>query len=267
MKHSTTNAKKNKSIFTLSMAAVTWIALWQLCCVRINKPLLLPSPVQVLKTLFSLAQTSLFWETVAISLGKVLLAFVLAVISGCVCAALAAAIPAVRTFLQPPIAIIRATPVASFTMLVLVWIHSQWLPVFVSFLMVLPIVYENVYKGIRSTDPQLLEMAQVYHLSLWKKLRFLYFPAVLPYFSSACVNGLGFAWKSGIAAEVLGLPKLAIGRQIHDSKIYVEIPELFAWTLVVILLSMLLEKLLLRLMSQADRRFLLSKGEKNDFTS
>ena len=102
-------------------------------------------------------------------------------------------------------------------------------------------------------------MAQVYRLSLWKKLRFIYLPAVLPFFSSACVNGLGFAWKSGIAAEVLGRPKLAIGKQIYDSKIYVEIPELFAWTLVVILLSMLLEYLLLKLMEQVNRRILLSK--------
>lgn len=263
MKHSITTAKKTKSIFTLSIAAVTWIALWQLCCVRINKPLLLPSPGMVLKTLCSLSQTPLFWTTVAASLGKVLLAFLLAVIVGCLCAALAAAVPAIRSFLHPPISIIRATPVASFTILALVWIPSKWLPVFISFLMVLPMIYENVYKGICSTDRQLLEMAQVYRLSLWKKLRFLYFPAVLPYFSSACVNGLGFAWKSGIAAEVLGLPKMAIGRQIHDSKIYVEIPELFAWTLVVILLSMLLEKLLLRLMQQVNRRFLLSKGEES----
>ena len=261
MKHSTTTAKKFKSIFTLSIAAVTWISLWQLCCVRINKPLLLPSPGMVLKTLISLAQTSLLWTTVAASLGKVLLAFMLAVLVGCLCASLAAAVPAVRSFLHPPISIIRATPVASFTILALVWIQSKWLPVFISFLMVLPMIYENVYKGILSTDSQLLEMAQVYRLSFWKKLRFLYLPAVLPYFSSACVNGLGFAWKSGIAAEVLGLPKMAIGRQIHDSKIYVEIPELFAWTLVVILLSMLLEKLLLRLMQQVNRRFLLSKGE------
>ncbi len=261
MKHSITNAKNNQSISTFCIAVAAWLMLWQLCCVRINKPLLLPSPLQVLKTLFSLSQTGLFWTTVAISLGKILLAFGLAVLMGCFLATIAAAVPAVRTFLQPPISIIRASPVASFTILVRVWVQSNWLPVFISFLMVLPMIYENVYKGIQSTDHQLLEMAQVYQLSFWKKLRFLYFPAVLPYFSSACVNGLGFAWKSGIAAEVLGLPKLAIGRQIHDAKIYIEIPELFAWTLVVILLSMLLEKLLLRLMTQVNRRFLLSKGE------
>ncbi len=264
MKTSTTNAK----FLTKILAAAAWLMLWQLCSVRLGKPLLLPAPGQVLSTLLRLMGEGFFWETVAASLGKVLLAFGLAVICGSLCAAAAAALPAVRTFLHPPISIIRATPVASFTILALVWISSKWLPVFISFLMVLPMIYENVYKGIVGTDRQLLEMSQVFHLPPWKKLRFLYFPAVLPYFSSACVNGLGFAWKSGIAAEVLGLPKLAIGKQIHDAKIYVEIPELFAWTLVVILLSMTLEKLLLLLMKQVEQYFLLAKtaekGENHD---
>lgn len=256
MKHSTTNAN---SLFTKLLAAAAWLVLWQLCCVLIGKPLLFPSPLLVLETLLTLMQSVLFWQTVFTSLCKVLLAFGLAVLSGSLLAALASAWPWLRSLLQPPMALIRATPVASFTMLVLVWIHSQWLPVLVAYLMVLPMVYENVCEGIANTDPQLLEMAQVYHLSFRKKLRFLYLPAVLPFFTSACINGMGFAWKSGIAAEIIGLPSLTIGKQIHDSKIYVEIPQLFAWTLVVILLSIMLEKALLRLMKWLNRRILLAK--------
>lgn len=256
MKHSIINAN---SLFMKIAAVAAWLVLWQLCCVQIGKPLLFPSPLLVLETLWELMQSSLFWQTVFTSLCKVLLAFTLALASGSLLAALASAFPLLRSFLHPPMALIRATPVASFTMLVLVWLHSQWLPVLVAYLMVLPMVYENVCEGISSTDMQLLEMAQVYGLSFWKKLRFLYLPAVLPFFSSACVNGMGFAWKSGIAAEIIGLPQLTIGKQIHDSKIYVEIPELFAWTLVVILLSIVLEKGLLRLMKWLNRRILLAK--------
>jgi len=264
MKHSTTNAKFNSnSIFTKIAAAAAWLLLWQLCCVFIGKPLLFPSPVLVLKTLFELMESPLFWQTVFSSLCKVLLAFGLAVISGSFLATLASIWPLLRSFLRPPMSLIRATPVASFTMLVFVWLHSQWLPVLVAYLMVLPMVYENVCEGIASTDTQLLEMAQVYRLSFWKKLRFLYLPAILPFFTSACINGMGFAWKSSIAAEIIGLPTLTIGKQIHDAKIYVEIPQLFAWTLVVILLSILLEKVLLRLMKWLNQRILLAKEGKS----
>lgn len=262
MRHSITNAKTTIGKMhqaTKLMAAAAWIMLWQLLYVLLDKPLLLPSPWQVVHTLFGMCQRAIFWTSVGASLGKVLLAFGLAVAVGCILAALASIFPAVRTFLHPPIAIIRATPVASFTMLVLVWVSSKWLPVLVAFLMVLPIVYENVYQGILSSDPLLLEMGQVYGFSPWKKLRFLYFPAILPFFHAACTSGMGYAWKSSIAAEVLGLPKLAIGKQIHDSKIYLEIPELFAWTAVILLLSMTLEKLLHVLMKQMEKRILLAQ--------
>jgi len=241
------------------LAAAAWLLLWQLCAARLAQPLLLPGPLLVLRRLGVLGQERAFWLTVGTSLGKVLLAFGLAALCGCVLGALAAAWPWFYSFLRPPMSLVRATPVASFTLLILVWVPSAQLPVFIAFLMVLPMMYENVYKGILSTDKQLLEWAKAYGLSPLQRLRFVYLPAVLPYFTSACVNGLGFAWKSGIAAEVLGLPRVAIGRQIHDAKIYVEIPDLFAWTLVVILLSMLLEQLLLRLMKSLQRRVLLAQ--------
>lgn len=257
MKYSITNAN---SLFTKITAAVLWLLLWQFCAVFIGKPLLFPTPFLVLKTLFQLMQSVVFWQTVFGSLCKVLLAFTLAVLTGSVLATAASTWPLLRSFLHPPMALIRATPVASFTMLVFVWLHSQWLPVLVAFLMVLPMVYENVCEGIASTDAQLLEMAKVYHLSFSKKIRFLYLPAILPFFTSACINGMGFAWKSGIAAEIIALPHETIGKQIHDAKIYVEIPQLFAWTLVVILLSILLEKALIRLMKWLNRSILLSKA-------
>ena len=61
-------------------------------------------------------------------------------------------------------------------------------------------------------------------------------------------TAIGLAWKSGVAAEVLCLPKAAIGTQVYYSKIYLETPSLFAWTAVVIVLSMLLERIVRRLL-------------------
>ena len=246
-------------ILKIVLAAAAWLVLWQLCAVRLARPLLLPSPFSVLRRLLELGQEGLFWRSVALSLGKVLLAFGLATLCGSLLAIPAAAWPWFYSFLRPPMALMRATPVASFTLLALVWISSAQLPIFIASLMVLPMVYENVYKGIQSADRQLLEWARAYGLSPLQRLRFVYLPAVLPYVISACINGLGFAWKAGIAAEVLGLPRVAIGRQIHDAKIYVEIPDLFAWTLVVVLLSMVLEQLLLLLMKKLQRQVLLAQ--------
>ena len=262
MKPSTTNANSSKNqIITKITAAAVWILLWQLYSILTDKSLLFPSPILVLQTLFKLAETELFWQSVFISLANVLKAFFSAVILGSFFACISVHFKIIKTFLQIPVSIIRSTPVASFTLLAWIWIESPDLPMFIAFLMVFPIIYENVCKGIESVDNQLLEMAEVYHLSLFKKIRFIYFPAILPFFTSACINGMGFAWKSGISAEVLCLPKKAIGKEIHNAKIYIEIPELFAWTVVVILFSMLLEKLLILLMQKINKNFLLAKGD------
>ena len=112
-------------------------------------------------------------------------------------------------------------------------------------LMVVPAVWGNVEKGIRETDAGLLEMAKVYRLGWWKTLVRVRIPSVMPYFLAAATTGLGFAWKSGIAAEVICRPAMSIGRQLQDAKVYLETPEVFAWTAVVVALSMVLEKGLL----------------------
>ena len=102
------------------------------------------------------------------------------------------------------------------------------------------VVWGNVEKGIRATDPQLLEMARTYRFSPPKTLRRVWIPSVMPYFMAACTTGLGFAWKSGIAAEVICRPAQSIGKYLQDAKLTLETPDVFAWTLVIVLLSAVL---------------------------
>ena len=87
-------------------------------------------------------------------------------------------------------------------------------------------------------------MAKTYRFPLFKTVRLVYLPSLRPYFVSAITTAMGLAWKSGVAAEVLCVPKASIGTQIFNTKLYLEIPDLFAWTAVVVVLSLLLEKAL-----------------------
>jgi len=111
--------------------------------------------------------------------------------------------------------------------------------------MVLPVIYTNVFQGLISTDTKMLEMARVFQIKPGRKIRYLYIPAVMPYFASACSIGLGLCWKAGIAAEVIGLPKNSIGEQLYESKIYLLTDQLFVWTIVIISISMISEKIVL----------------------
>jgi NitT/TauT family transport system permease protein len=147
--------------------------------------------------------------------------------------------------------VVKATPVASFIMLALLWIDRDILPAFISVLMVLPVVVSNVYTGIKSTDKNLYEVTKVFRFGFYKKLRFLYFPTVRPYFLSACRSSLGLAWKAGIAAEVLAVPVLSIGKMIYESKLYLETTDLFAWTAVVVVLSVIIDAVFERVVNRS----------------
>ncbi len=150
----------------------------------------------------------------------------------------------------PLISLAKATPVASFIILALVWIKKNGVPVFIVFLIVLPIVWANVSEAIKNTDKSMLEMAKVFRFGKLKTIKEIYVHSVLPYFAAGCTTALGLAWKSGVAAEVISLPQSSVGYHLYRSKITIETADLFAWTLVVIILSVLLEKLITALLKK-----------------
>ena len=239
---------RSKPVRTL-LAALFWLALWQLLSAAVGSALLLPAPLSVVRRLFELMGTAQFWRTVLLSLLRISAGIVSALVLGVITAVLTCRFALLDALLSPVISVIKTTPVASFVILVLIWLRRDYVPVLISALMVFPVVWSNVSAGIKNTDRSFLELARVYDFSFFKTARSIYFPSVLPYFRSACSSALGFGWKAGIAAEVLTVPGVSIGRMIYESKLYLQTTDLFAWTLCVILLSFLLEKLMLRLIS------------------
>ena len=229
------------------LATLFWVAAWHILAVSMDNFLLLPTPVQVLRRLGELMAEKTFWHITAVSIGRILLGTVAAMAVGVVLAVLSTASAFVDALISPAITVVRASPVASFAILVLIWVERDFVPVLICGMMVLPVIYSNVCAGIRGVDVQLLEMAEVYRLPKVRVLRRIYIPSVLPYFRAACSSALGLGWKAGIAAEVLTVPKSSIGRMIADSKLYLMTEDLFAWTLLVVVLSLLLQKLMLAL--------------------
>lgn len=218
-----------------------WLGVWQLAAAAVGQELLLPGPAAVGRRLLELAAGAVFWQTALASLLRIFGGLLLGVALGALLAGLTAWVPLLDWVLTPAVKVVRATPVASFILLVYLWVERGRVPGLISALMVLPVVWGNVTRGIAETDPQLLELARAYGFGRGRTLRRIYIPSVLPYFASGCRTALGLAWKAGVVAEVLCQPQNAIGTQIYNTKYYLETPSLFAWTLVVIALSFLLE--------------------------
>ena len=246
--NSTTYSKEKNRVRVQPCAVIFWLAVWQASSMALDQEILLVSPISVIVRLFSLMTTLPFWESIWFSFIRICSGFLAAVIAGTLLAALSVRFRRISELLAPLMLAVKAIPVASFIILVLIWIPSRNLSVFISFLMVLPVIYTNVLDGIRSANADLLEMARVFSIPVWRKIRYIYIFQVFPFFRSACTISLGLCWKSGIAAEVIGIPDGSIGENLYQAKIYLNTPDLFAWTLVIVLISLGFEKLFLFLL-------------------
>lgn len=231
-------------------AVLVWLLIWQLASIAIDSKFILVAPLLVLETLSGLIVTADFWLAIASSLSRITGGFLLALSVGVILASLSAVYRTVRELIAPAMLAIKSVPVASFIILVLICFSSKYLAVIISFLIVLPVIYTNVLYGITEADEELLEMADIFSISPWRKIRYIYLPQVFPYLLSSCSISLGMAWKSGIAAEVIGMPDGSIGEQLQQAKIYLETPNLFAWTLVIVLVSLVFEKVFLFLLGK-----------------
>lgn len=236
---------KNKisKLIPFTASAVFWTALWWLVSMIIGNELLLPSPLLTFKKLLELSQTAAFWLTAGSSLLRVVLGFFWGLAVGTVLGIITAVNRTSDYFFSPIQSIVKATPVASFIILALVWLKASTVPSFVSFLMVTPIIWNTLKTSIINTDKMLLEAAHCYRLGALKTVKTVYIPSVSQQYISSLITSLGLAWKAGIAAEVLCHPKPSIGTMLYDAKIYLETPDLFAWTATVIILSVCMEKL------------------------
>lgn len=236
-----------------ALMILLWICLWQAAAFGVGNRILLAGPIQVFKELVSLLPQKAFWLSILMSFQKISAGFLAAFFAGILMGRLAFSLPALKEFLAPAMAFVKSVPVASFVILALIWAGSKNLSVLISFLVVFPIIYTNTIAGLDSTDKDLLEMAQVFGIKGWRKFAGLYWPALLPYLLSGCKIALGMSWKSGIAAEVIGVPEHTIGEQLYLSKIYLDTAGLLAWTLVIIAISTAFEKLFLSLLNQTGK--------------
>ena len=220
----------------------------------VGQELLLPAPLAVARVLVTLVGTGAFWLTALSSLGRIFGGLLLGCILGGVLAVLTDRFRWARLLLAPAIRVVRAAPVVCFILLVYLWVARARIPGTVAVLMVMPVMWGNLDAGLRAVDGDLLEMADAYRFSAWKRVRLVYLPSLRPHFVSALLTCLGLAWKSGVAAEVICPPKLAIGTEISSARTALETPELFAWTLVIIALSLGLEALLGMLLKKKEGR-------------
>ena len=241
---------KRSTVFKF-IAVVAALLIWQIAAMAVGLNMLLASPLQVAGRMLSVWREDGFLSTVVFSLGRVFAGFLLAFVAGIVLGVLSGRFKAVEYMLWPYVVTFRAVPVASCIILCLIWLSSRQLTVFIAFLIVFPVIYGNVLQGIKSTDPAMKEMSALFKVPWGRRFLYIYLPSIKPYLLSACSTAAGMAWKAGVAAEIIGVVKGSIGEKLYEAKIYLQSADLFAWTIIIIILSVIMEKAFLFLLKRA----------------
>ncbi|HAZ18959.1 MAG TPA: nitrate ABC transporter permease [Clostridiales bacterium] len=240
----------NRSMLQKTAAVLIALGVWQAAAMLLDQKILLVSPVAVLIRLTNIWIEEGFFASVWFSFCRIVAGFFLALAAGLLLGIVAGKFRKVEIFLWPFILTIKSVPVASFIVLALIWLSSAKLSVFISFLMVLPIIYTNVLNGIKNTDVRMTQMADVFQVKWNRRLLYIWLPQIKPFLLSACSIGLGLSWKAGIAAEIIGIPDGSIGEALYNAKVYFNTVDLFSWTVIIVVISILFEKLFMMLLKQ-----------------
>ena len=255
MKDSITQAAIKNKVRKALLIGI-WVILWQYLSLWIHNEIFLPGPLAVAESFLHMLGTKDFWLSIFHSLWRICLGFISGFLLAVVFGGFACKLRLLRDFLSPMISMMKTIPVASFIILILVWVNSKYLSIFISFLVTFPIIYISVLEGYDHVNRDLLEMTQVYQVKALVKLRYLYLSELLPFVVSSAKVAVGMCWKAGISGEIIGLPKYSIGEQLYLSKLYLDISDLFAWTFVIVLVCFLFEKMFFILLHQVEKRLI-----------
>lgn len=242
---STLQNKKRKIII-----ALVWLVIWQIMASLIGEEILLPSPFLVLQKFFELIVTKEFYITILSTFGKIFIGFVFSICLGLVLAYFSYKYDLFYEFINPIIVIFRSIPLASLVIFLLFWINTKNLSILISFIMAIPIIYTNTYVGLKSIDKKLLQMASIYEVKEIDKLKYIYLIKAKDFIKSSIISVSGLVLKAGIAGEVIGLPDNSIGKNLYNTKIYLDMPSLLAWTLSILILSFIFEYSLRKILEE-----------------
>lgn len=245
--------KNNRRAYRL-LAVLFWLAVWQLAAVAVGHEFLLASPLQVFKSLTRLLLLPGTYGAALRSAGRILLGFLAGLVFAVLLAAGASKSTLVRELAAPLVSAARSVPVASFVILAIILVSNRWLSSLIAFVIGFPVIYINLAEGLHHRDRKLAQMAKVFRVPFLRRLFYLNLPQLMPYLRAGAVTALGLCWKSGVAAEVIGIPGGTIGEALYRVKVNYYTADLFAWTIIIVALSLLSTALIRGLMDLGIRQ-------------
>ncbi|MDR2602007.1 MAG: ABC transporter permease subunit [Spirochaetaceae bacterium] len=226
--------KKGRLNFSFLLGLAVFFGIWIWGAYVVGSALILPGPFSVFTQFIILLKSESFYRALCSSTFRLLTGLAISVPIGALAGLLAGLKPVARAFLQPFFTTIASTPVMAVILIAYLAFGSERTPIFTAFLMVFPVMASNTIEGMKSIDPKMKEVFDIYRISFIERLRRLYIPALIPFMAGGLRSSISLGWKVVVAAEVLVQPVFSLGAGMQNAKANLETPELFAWTLSVI---------------------------------
>lgn len=249
-KYTLPHFKIGKTIFAL----IVILSIWEITALIVNDSFFMPDVIETFKSLVNILTSGTFFKVISIAFYRVFSGLVIGIIAGVVLATLCYKFDILNTILSPIISIMKSTPVAC--IIVLLWIRLNYteIAIFVVVLMVLPIVWQNVFDGFKAINSSLIEVTRVFEFTNIQKLKVLIIPSILSYLLPAIITSVGLAWKAEIAAEIM--TNSNIGKLIYNFKtVSYDTASIFAWTVIIVVFSIAFESITKRFLGRLANEF------------
>ncbi|AOR24051.1 ABC transporter permease [Clostridium taeniosporum] len=218
-----------------------FLAVWQSLAIFINNDIYLPKIQQVLTEIINIVKKDDFNLMLMSSLYRSILCYILAIALAILLGVLTYMYPFFKYLLTPINSFAKTIPTMVLVVLVLVWFNKENTPFIVGFAITLPILYEGILGSLNSIDKKLIDMMDIYEVSIIEKIKTVYLPVIKFHLVSIFVSTFSLAFKVVIAGEVHGQPKYGIGSAIQLEKINFNTSGIFAWIVIIALLSLIFE--------------------------
>ena len=232
---------KNKNIIYFILGIIIFILLWFFISLKINSEIVFPNILTIIKKLIEIILEKSFYKDLFLSLIRVFITFILSFLLAIIFGILSGIFLYIRYMLMPIINFIRTIPTIPLILVAIIWFDNNTVPIFVSMLVIFPIMYDAVVNGIINVDKNLIDMSLSYNVSLKTQIISLYIPSIKPYILTAISQSMGITWKSILAAEILALPSLGIGSKLYESHLYLDTVSLFAYCLIAVIFNGIFE--------------------------
>lgn len=230
------NKKKQVLLSTIML-----LVIWEIVAIKINNDIYLPRIEDVILSIINIIKDATFIKNSLSSLYRTIISFSGALILSIILGVLSYMYPLFKNLLKPFNAIGKTIPTMILVLLALIWFNKDKAPFVVGFAIVFPILYEGIYSALKDIDKKVLDMCKVYNVSIKEKIKRIYIPVIKFYIMSILISTFSLAFKVVIAGEVHGQPKYGIGTAVQIEKVNFNTVGIFAWIVIIALISILFE--------------------------